>query len=189
MHPDPATTHGANRPSAKVITVVLVALAATALLLATTATSQATHGIHAEPLTDRHDFSDDVSVQVKLKPDGRHRDVLNVRDATNLAVLEITVPPGESFPWHTHPAPVLAAVTTGELVYRYADDCVARTYPAGTAFVDPGGDNVHTAHNTSDEDAVVIATFVGAPDDGPLTIPVDDSQQAELDERCSHTSP
>lgn len=160
-------------------------LAAATMLVLTAMPSGAVHGgIQTELLTGRHDFTDDVAAQIRLKPDGRPTNVLNVRDASNLVVAEITVPAGEMFPWHTHPAPVMAAVAEGDLVYIYADDCVEREYPEGTAFVDPGGENVHTAYNPGDEDTVVIVTLVGAPDDEPLTIPVDDSQQAELDDRC-----
>jgi hypothetical protein len=35
-------------------------------------------------------------------------------------------------------------------VYAGADDCVEREYPAGTAFVDLGHGDVHTAFNPTD---------------------------------------
>ncbi|MBW3613551.1 MAG: hypothetical protein KY392_06800 [Chloroflexi bacterium] len=38
----------------------------------------------------------------------------------------------------------------GTLIYTLASDCIDRSYPAGTAFIDPGGANVHKAHNPSD---------------------------------------
>jgi quercetin dioxygenase-like cupin family protein len=140
--------------------------------------------IHVEPLTGRHEFTDDVAIQVRNKPDGRPTTVVNLRDASKVAVLRITVQPGARFPWHTHPGPVLVAVTDGEMVYVYADDCVRRHYPQ-TAFVDPGFENVHAAYNPSDTDeAVLIATFLGAPVIGPLTIPVTPEQGAALDARC-----
>lgn len=99
--------------------------------------------------------------------------------------LKITVQPGARFPWHTHPGPVLVAVTAGELTYVYADDCVQRPYPAGSAFVDPGFDNVHMAFNPGTEDeAVLIATFLGAPPEGALTLPVDAAEGEALDAKC-----
>ena len=145
--------------------------------------------ITAEPLTERHTFTDDVAVQVRDKPDGRSTEVINLRDASHIAVVEITIQPGAAFPWHTHPGPVLAAVAEGDedgaFVYVYADDCVERPYEVGEAFVDPGGDNVHMAYNPSDtEETVVVATFLGVPGDGGLTLPVDEGESAELDERC-----
>jgi|GEM_PF-1600244 len=141
--------------------------------------------ISAQPLTDRHVFTDDLAMQFTLGVDGLEDTVIELDDASNIAVVELTIQPGAMFPWHTHPGPAFASVTEGALVYVYAADCVERPYPAGTAFLDPGFDNVHTAFNPSDDEvAVVIATFFGAPDAGALTIPVDAEAAAALDAEC-----
>jgi quercetin dioxygenase-like cupin family protein len=140
--------------------------------------------IDVEPLTARHTFTDDVTAQLRSKPDGRAREVVNLRDASRMQVVRITVQPQARFPWHTHPGPVLVAVNQGELVYVYADDCRERPYPAGTGFVDPGGGNVHTAFNPTDEETVLIATFLGAPASGGLTLPVAPEEGAALDQSC-----
>ncbi len=144
--------------------------------------------IFVEPLTGRHEFTDDVAAQIRLKPEGRSREVVNLHDASKMAVIRVTVQPGARFPWHTHPGPVLVAVTQGELVYVYADDCVERRYPAGTAFVDPGFTNVHFAFNPTAGEAVFVATFLGAPATGPLTIPVPAAEAAALDAKCGVTA-
>jgi quercetin dioxygenase-like cupin family protein len=136
-----------------------------------------------EPLTLRHEFTDDVAAQIRLKPEGRPRTVVNLHDASKIAVLRFTVQPGVRFPWHTHPGLVLVTVTQGELVYVYADDCVRRPYPADTAFVDPGN-NVHFAFNPSAGETILVATFLGIPATGPLTIPVAAATAAELDAKC-----
>jgi hypothetical protein len=171
--------------------VVLALVTASLLTLGTSPSGagESPEPISAEPLTQRHAFPDDVAVQVRDKPDGRSTEVINLRDASNIAVVQITIPPGAAFPWHTHPGPVLATVAEGDedgaFVYVYPDDCVERPYEVGEAFVDPGGDNVHMAYNPSDtEEAVVIATFLGVPDEGALTLPVGQEEGAELDERC-----
>ena len=140
--------------------------------------------IFIEPLTGRHQFTDDVATQIRLKPAGRAREVLNLTDVSKIAVLRLTLQPGARFPWHTHPGPVLVAVTQGELVYVYADDCVERDYGEGTAFVDPGFDNVHFAFNPTAEETVLVATFLGVPDAGALTIPVAADEGTALDARC-----
>jgi hypothetical protein len=141
--------------------------------------------IAARPLTERHVFTDDLAMQITLAVDGLTETVVELDEASRVAVVEITVQPGAMFPWHTHPGPAFAAVTQGELVYVYAEDCVERPYPSGTAFLDPGFGNVHTAFNPLDEEeAVVVATFFGAPEEGPLTIPIDGQQAAALDEQC-----
>ena len=77
------------------------------------------------------------------------------------------------------------SLTENELVFIYGDDCVERSYPAGTAFVDPGGDNGHTAYNPSDtEETKLVATFLDAPADGELVTPIDDERAAALDDAC-----
>jgi len=141
--------------------------------------------IAVELLTGRHEFTDDIDAQIRLKPEGRSRHVVNF-DPSKMVVAKITVQPGARFPWHTHPGPVLVAVTQGDLVYVYADDCVERTYsasPVATAFADPGN-NVHYAFNPTGGETVLIATFLGVPATGALTIPVDAATSTALDAKC-----
>ena len=141
--------------------------------------------IAPEPLTQRHEFTDDVSIQVRLKPSGRSREVVNIDDPSRMAVVRFTIQPGVRFPWHSHPGLVLVAVTQGDLVFVYGDDCVQRRYPAGTAFVDPGFGNVHYAFNPTGDPLVIVATFLGVPDaPAALTNPVSPTQEAALDAKC-----
>ena len=107
--------------------------------------------------------------------------VVNVKDPSRTFVARFTVQPGAQFPWHTHPGPVIVNVTEGELVYVGADDCVERSYPAGTAFVDAGHGHVHTAYNPTDAPTVFVATFFEAPPaPEPLLIPVDAPDDCEV---------
>lgn len=141
--------------------------------------------ITAEFITERHPFIDPVGVRITLAPEGLHEMTVDIEDGSNLAVLEITLQPGAMFPWHTHPGSVLAAVKQGDLIYIHAGDCVERPAPQGTAFTDMGFGHVHMAYNPSDsEETIVIATFIGAPDEGPLTVPVEEGEGAALDEKC-----
>jgi quercetin dioxygenase-like cupin family protein len=128
--------------------------------------------IAVEVLTQRAVFTDDVSVQIRNKLDGHATGVSNAHDPSRTVVARITVQPGARFPWHTHPGPVIVNIAQGELIYTMAHDCVDRSYPAGTAFVDPGHGMVHTAVNPTDEATVLLATFFEVPETGPLTIPV-----------------
>ena len=141
--------------------------------------------IASEPLTQRHEFTDDVSVQVRLKPSGRSREVVNIDDASRMAVVRFTIQPGVRFPWHSHPGLVMVAVTKGDLVFVYGDDCVQRRYPAGTAFIDPGFGNVHYAFNPTGGELVIVATFLGVPNaPAALTNPVSPAEAAALDAKC-----
>jgi quercetin dioxygenase-like cupin family protein len=147
--------------------------------------------IVSEPLTGRAVFTDDVDLKLKVKLDGeksrghhrRHgqRVVVNVKDPSRTFVARFTVQPGAQFPWHTHPGPVIVNVTQGELVYVGADDCVRRSYPAGTAFVDAGHGHVHTAYNPTDAPTVFVATFFEVPAaPAPLLIPADAPDDCEV---------
>jgi quercetin dioxygenase-like cupin family protein len=127
--------------------------------------------ITAEPLTPRSVFVDDISLKVKIKLDGGKTDVVDVSDPSRTVVVRYTVQPGAQFPWHSHSGPVVVNIVSGALTYVAADDCVQRTYAAGEAFVDAGQGHVHTAFNPTGGPTVLVATFFGAPAEGPLLIP------------------
>jgi quercetin dioxygenase-like cupin family protein len=129
--------------------------------------------IATELLTDRAVFTDDVDLKIKTKLDGQATHVVNAKDPSRTVTARFTVQPGAQFPWHTHRGPVVVNVVEGELVYVGAEDCVERSYPAGTAFVDLGHGDVHTAFNPTDEETVLVATFFEAPEEGPLVIPAE----------------
>ena len=159
--------------------------------------------IVSEPLTGRAVFTDDVDLKIKVKLDGKkwrghhrqhgqqkswghhrrhgHGVVVNVKDPSRTFVARFTLQPGARFPWHTHPGPVIVNVTEGELVYVGADDCVKRSYPAGTAFVDAGHGHVHTAYNPTGAPTVLVATFFEAPPaPEPVLIPRDAPDDCEI---------
>lgn len=127
--------------------------------------------IATEFLTERAVFTDQVRLKFKIKLDGRKTIVAKVRKPSRTVVARFTVQPGAQFPWHSHRGPVVVNVVSGELTYRAGGDCVDRTYPAGTAFVDPGRGHVHTAFNATNDVTVLVATFFKAPAEGPLLIP------------------
>lgn len=168
-----------RRATAATVGLVLALTAALALAAVTLVPGLATAAhlpIHPEPLTPRAVFTDDVSIKIKNKLDGQATTVLNLPDASRTLVVKFTVQPGASFPWHTHPGPVIVTIQQGTLIYTQASDCIDRSYPAGTAFVDPGLGNVHTARNPSDSvETIMYATFFGFPAEGLLSIP-DDNQ-------------
>ena len=150
------------------VTAIVVALVSVGLTPSRAQTPTAP--ILVEPLTPRSTFTDDVSGQFRVKLEGHGTNVVNMRDPSRTLVARITVQPGARFPWHTHPGAVIVNVAQGELVYVSASDCVARSYPAGTAFVDPGQGHVHTAYNPTAGVTVFYATFFQVPETGPITI-------------------
>jgi redox-sensitive bicupin YhaK (pirin superfamily) len=129
--------------------------------------------IATEFLTNRAVFTDDVDLMIKLKAGGQTQ-VVKAEDPSRTVVARFTLQPGAQFPWHTHAGPVVVNVVQGTLVYVPADDCTQRPYPAGTAFVDLGHGDVHSAFNPSGSDVtVLVATFFEAPESGSLLIPAE----------------
>lgn len=164
-----------NRRSAVILALATTALFSTVLMGPLAAQEVPDPPpIAVELLTPRNggEFTDRVDLQFRVKLEGDRTMVINSRDPSQTIMAKITVQPGARFPWHTHPGPVVVNVAAGHLTYVQADDCIHRPYPEGTAFIDPGGGNVHSAY-AGPEGAVVVATFFEVPAEGPLTIPVD----------------
>ena len=118
-------------------------------------------------------FTDDIDLKVKRNLSGERTEVANAEDPSRTVVARFTVQPGAQFPWHSHAGSVVVNIVEGALVYVGADDCVEREYPAGTAFVDLGHGDVHTAFNATDDVTVLVATFFEAPEAGPLLMPAE----------------
>jgi quercetin dioxygenase-like cupin family protein len=159
-----------KRVVAVLSTAAVAVVAAAAVTVGPSGAQDPPPPIDVQLLTERAEFTDDVAMQVRFKLDGQRATALNLQDASRLVTARVTIQPGAMFPWHTHPGPVLINIAEGTFTYVNADDCVPRVYPAGTALVDPGYGNVHTAFNDTDEVVVVIATFLDVPAQGPLTI-------------------
>jgi quercetin dioxygenase-like cupin family protein len=172
-----AHTRWSNMGSKRGAALAAAALIAVLLIGANvvpSAAQQPPPPIGVEPLTGRAVFTDDVDLKIKNKLDGKATQVVNAKNPSRTVTARITVQPGAEFGWHTHPGPVIVNVAEGELTYVAADDCVERDYPAGTAFIDPGGDHVHNAFNPTGGPTVLVATFFKAPPaPGPLLIPAE----------------
>jgi hypothetical protein len=93
--------------------------------------------------------------------------ISKVKGPVSLVTQDITIAPGGHTGWHSHPGPVLVSVSSGALTFVYATSpCGGATYPAGTGFVDPGGDTVHIARNESDVPVTIRVQYIlptGAP--------------------------
>jgi quercetin dioxygenase-like cupin family protein len=100
--------------------------------------------------------------------------VIKASNASRIVTTKVTMQPGAQVPWHTHHGPVFITIGQGELTYVSSDDCVARVYPAETAFVERGHGHVQMINNSGQTAAVFLATFFEVPEGtAPITIPVD----------------
>jgi quercetin dioxygenase-like cupin family protein len=87
-------------------------------------------------------------------------------------VTSITVDPGGTFGWHSHPGPVIVTVAKGTLAEFHAEGhrCPRTTVTAGQAFVESGGE-VHLARNAGSTPVELNATFLARPGTTEFVIP------------------
>jgi hypothetical protein len=95
---------------------------------------------------------------------------LKSKDNTDIAVANIVVTPHGHSGWHYHPGPVLVVVKTGAITFYHGNDptCSGTRHPAGTVFIEKGGD-VGIARNEEAVETTVVATFF-VPAGGPTRI-------------------
>jgi quercetin dioxygenase-like cupin family protein len=81
---------------------------------------------------------------------------ITTKGATDVHFLENRIAPGGTFGWHSHPGPSLVVVKTGALtLYKAADPtCTGQVVPAGSGFVDNGGD-IHMVRNEGTVETIV----------------------------------
>jgi quercetin dioxygenase-like cupin family protein len=88
-----------------------------------------------------------------------------IKGPMDLATVHVTVAPGGSIGWHSHPGPTMVAVKAGTVTLYEARGCTRRQVSAGGAFAEQPGD-VHLLRNEGSVTAETIVTFivpVGAP--------------------------
>lgn len=149
--------HSNLRLSAAAAALLLVSVAGTAL-------GTPGSGVLASPILARGDFTEAVDVKFKIGTD-QGTVVSNAPDAGEVVVQQITIAPGGTTGWHSHPGPVVVVVKTGALTFVDANQgaCIETTYPAGSAFVDPGQGHAHSAFNRGTENVDLIATYFDVP--------------------------
>lgn len=135
--------------------VAAFATAATALPSGAAPPNQAeqAHGVHITPLS-----AGTIGSRVHAHSAGIEIQTHGPRD---MLVTSIVVDPGGSFGWHTHPGPVLVAVSKGTLAFYEPDGarCSRSTVTAGQAFIEDGGD-VHLARNEGSDPVELNAIFL-----------------------------
>lgn len=116
------------------------------------AASDRASGVHITPLSE--------AIVPKVHARGAGVDI-RTRGPREVLVTSITVDPGGSFGWHSHPGPVLVTRKTGTLTVYEATrrGCSRSTVSSGQAFVEGGGD-VHLARNEGSRPVELNATFL-----------------------------
>jgi quercetin dioxygenase-like cupin family protein len=89
---------------------------------------------------------------------------LKFKSGTDIAMTEITVDPGGSSGWHSHPGGAIIIVKAGTLTVYRSDHkrCEATTYTQGQAFIERPRE-VDDVLNTGSTPYVLDVTFPGVP--------------------------
>jgi quercetin dioxygenase-like cupin family protein len=87
-----------------------------------------------------------------------------LKAGTNVAMAQITVIPGGSSGWHSHPGGAIVVVQAGSLTVYEAvgDQCEIATYSAGQAFIERPGE-VDQVINTGTVPYTLFVTFPRVP--------------------------
>lgn len=112
----------------------------------------------------RGPFPDPVDLKIKATVAGE-RNVVQVNDAADTIVQQVTVQPGGFTGWHSHPGPAIVVVAQGTFTYYDGDDptCTGFPYGPGETFVDLGQGHVHSARNEGTEVVQVYVTYFDVP--------------------------
>lgn len=104
------------------------------------------------PLVDRP-----LAVNWKFDPGTRIK--LQTKGEIKVAFQRITIGPGGTLGWHSHPGPTVVSVFQGSLSFNHAEDCTEEIeYATGTSFSNMP-DEVHLARNEGAGDVVLIAVY------------------------------
>jgi quercetin dioxygenase-like cupin family protein len=148
------------RRLALLLTVALVALGAVAAgataMLARDPAPTGPQGVHITALS-----KGTIGSSVHANAAGIE---INMHGRKDMLITAITVDAGGSFGWHSHPGPVLVAVSKGTLTVFDATKhgCQRSTVTAGEAFVEDGH-HVHLARNDGSGPVELNATFLARP--------------------------
>jgi quercetin dioxygenase-like cupin family protein len=137
--------------------------------------AQADHTpVHGTPLA-RGSFDPSERINLKMQAHVAGKvDTVQVHDAADVVFSQITIQPGASIGWHSHPGPAVVVVQQGTLTIYDGEDptCTGRRYgpgEGGAAFVDLGQGHVHNAAN---EGTTVVSVYVTYFDVPPGEVPL-----------------
>ena len=84
---------------------------------------------------------------------------------SDVAVQQVTVAPGGSTGWHSHPGPAIVIVKSGAITFYDEDDlrCRGTTYTAGKVYIDEGYGHGHIGRNEGTTNVELYVTFLDMP--------------------------
>jgi quercetin dioxygenase-like cupin family protein len=96
--------------------------------------------------------------EIHLNSDSDINDVkIKTKGDSDVYVVRNVIVPGGHTGWHSHPGPSIVSVVSGTATEYRSDDPDGIVHPAGTAFVDEGGEHAHLMVNEGSTDLVLVA--------------------------------
>jgi quercetin dioxygenase-like cupin family protein len=108
----------------------------------------------------------DETLVVSQTDEPEHGVILKTKGLSDVWVVRNVIVPGGHTGWHSHPGPSIISVVSGTATEYRSDEPAGIVHPAGTAFVDEGGDHAHIIGNAGNTDLVLVAFQIlpkGAP--------------------------
>jgi quercetin dioxygenase-like cupin family protein len=151
-----------NTLTRRVIRLVAMTVAAAGVLIAVNAVPGA-----ATPPSPPPGFISQKLAQGTYASDG----TLPIKQGLDIVVSKITVAPGGSSGWHSHPGGAIVVVQQGTvtLYTSVGNHCDVTSYASGQAFVERPGE-VNEAVNAGTIPYVIYVTFPGVPVGGSARI-------------------
>jgi quercetin dioxygenase-like cupin family protein len=136
----------------------VAALAASGLASGDDSEPSSAHAGHGQKVTVEPLVHSTIGAKVRADGSGVSLRTSGPKDIMTAA---ITVEPGGSFGWHSHPGPVQVAIADGTFSLYQVEDrrCRKQNFGPGQAFVEDGG-RVHLGQNEGSETVRIFATFL-----------------------------
>ena len=82
---------------------------------------------------------------------------IETKGSSDLHVTQVTIQPGGTFGWHSHPGPSFVIVKSGTVTFYEGDDptCTGQVLSTGSTLFEPAGD-VHITRNEGSEPVVLV---------------------------------
>ena len=154
-----ASTRSRSARAAAIVSASLVLI-----LLGGIQVVQADHlPVHGTILA-RGPFTEELDLKVKARIGGDLQ-LVQVDDAADTIVQQVTVQPGGFTGWHSHPGPAFVTVAQGTFTYYDGEDesCTGIPYGPGETFVDVGQGHVHSARNEGTDLVILYVTYFDVP--------------------------
>ena len=150
--------------------IVLAAVGAVLGLIGGVALATPVIGASAEtargPLVDRP-----LNVNWRFAPGVKVK--LQTKGPIEVAYQRITIAPGGTLGWHSHPGPTVVTVFQGTLSFYHAEDCNNEIeYATGQSFSNMP-DEIHLARNEGSVNLVVYASYYVPVTSPPMPLRID----------------